>query len=87
MVETLGAPQNLWLNDRALIQYNAIVPVVGGGVARAHIGITGYSNYLEDYWPCAGGISAANAMFTQLDDLIQYTREGPDGSGRSRWTP
>ena len=27
-------------------------------------------NYLEVYWPCAGGLSAVNAIGTQLRDLI-----------------
>ena len=27
-------------------------------------------NYLEVYWPCAGGLSAANAIRTQLRDPI-----------------
>ena len=29
-----------------------------------------FTNYLEDYWPCAGGLSAVNAIGTQLRDLI-----------------
>ena len=36
-----------------------------------------YSNYLEDYWPCASGLSAVNAIGTQLQDLIN--------SGLTRW--
>ena len=29
--------------------------------------------YLENYWPCAGGFSAVNAIGTQqLHDLIPY---------------
>ena len=27
-------------------------------------------NYLEDYWPCTGGLSAVNAIGTQLRDPI-----------------
>ena len=27
---------------------------------------TRYSNYFEDYWPCAGGISAVNVIGIQL---------------------
>ena len=34
-------------------------------------------NYLEDYWPCVGGLSAANAICTQLRD--------PINSGLTRW--
>ena len=33
-------------------------------------GNTRYWNYLEDYWPCAGGLSAVNAIGTHLHDLI-----------------
>ena len=33
-------------------------------------GGTRYSNYLDDYWLCAGGLSAVNAIGTQLRDLI-----------------
>ena len=35
------------------------------------------SNYLEVYWPCAGGLSAVNAIGTQLRD--------PINSGLTRW--
>ena len=31
---------------------------------------TRYSRYLEDYYPCAGGISTVNAIGTKLRDLI-----------------
>ena len=34
-------------------------------------------NYLEVYWPCAGGLSAVNAIKTQLHD--------PINSGLTRW--
>ena len=34
-------------------------------------------NYLEDYWPCAGGLSEMNAIGTQLRD--------PTNSGLTRW--
>ena len=34
-------------------------------------------NYLEVYWPCAGGLSAVNAIGTQLRD--------PINSGLTRW--
>ena len=34
-------------------------------------------NYLEVYWPCAGGLSAVNAIGTQLRDPID--------SGLTRW--
>ena len=34
-------------------------------------------DYLEVYWPCAGGLSAVNAIRTQLCD--------PINSGLTRW--
>ena len=34
-------------------------------------------NYLEVYWPCASGLSAVNAIGTQLRD--------PINSGLTRW--
>ena len=34
-------------------------------------------NYLENYWPCAGELSAVNAIDTQLRD--------PMDSGLTRW--
>ena len=34
-------------------------------------------NYLEAYWPCAGGLSAVNAIGTQLRE--------PINSGLIRW--
>ena len=40
-------------------------------------GSTRYWNYLEVYWPCAGGLSAMNAIGTQLRD--------PINSGLTRW--
>ena len=50
----------------------------GCGKREAHInwsmvtckGSTRYSNYLEDYWPGAGGLSAVNAIGTQLRESI-----------------
>ena len=38
-------------------------------------------NYLEDYWSCAGGLSAVNAVGTQLRDLIV------DSGPINKWTP
>ena len=40
-------------------------------------GSTRFLNYREVYWPCAGGLSAVNAMGTQLRD--------PINSGLTRW--
>ena len=28
--------------------------------------------YLEEYWPCAGGLSAVNAIGTLLGDAMAY---------------
>ena len=59
----------------------------GCGKKEAHINSsmvtckdnTRYSNYLENYWPCAGGLSAVNtiASGTQLRD--------PINSGLTQW--
>ena len=55
------------------------VPLVGSGKREAPKkwskgitckGSTRYRNYLEDYWPCAGGLSAVNAIGTHLLDPI-----------------
>ena len=50
----------------------------GCGKREAHVnwsmvtcqGSTHYWNYLEDYWPCAGGLLAVNAIGPQLRDPI-----------------
>ena len=31
---------------------------------------TRYSNYLDDYWPCAGALSTVNVIGTQMRDRI-----------------
>ena len=57
----------------------------GRGKKEAHInwsmvtcqGSTRYWDYLDDYWPCTGGLSAVNAIGTQLRD--------PINSGLTRW--
>ena len=41
------------------------------------IGSAHYCNYLKDYWPCAGGPSAVNAIGTRLRE--------PTSLGLSRW--
>ena len=59
--------------------------ISGCGKREAHItwsmvtckGSTRYWNYLEDYWPCVGGLSAGSAIGTQLRDL--------ENSGLTRW--
>ena len=53
--------------------------MVHGDTYLNSIGRTRYSNYLTDYWwwSCAGGLSAVNAIGTQLRDLIN--------SGLARW--
>ena len=38
-------------------------------------GSTRYSNYLEDYWLCAGGLSAVNAIGAQRRDLVSSGTE------------
>ena len=38
---------------------------------------TRYWNYLEVYWPCAGGLSAVNAIGTQLRDPINSELGNP----------
>ena len=38
---------------------------------------TRYSNYPEDYWPCAGGLSAVDAIGMQLRGTIT--------SGLTQW--
>ena len=48
--------------------------MVHGDLPRQHSFET---NYLEVYWPCAGGLSAVNAIGTQLRD--------PINSGLTRW--
>ena len=61
------------------------IPSVGVGKERRTLigpwwckGSSHYWNYLEDYWPCAGGLSpAVNAIGTQLRD--------PINSGLARW--
>ena len=40
-------------------------------------GSTRHWNYLEDYWACAGGLSAVKSIGTQLRDTID--------SGLTRW--
>ena len=51
-----------------------LIPMVDVGKDRRTLlvhdhlqnGSTRYWNYLEAYWPCAGGLSAVNAIDTQL---------------------
>ena len=35
-------------------------------------GSTRYWNYLEEYWPCVGGLLVVNAIGTQLRDPMAY---------------
>ena len=46
------------------------------GEGRTFIDPWGYSNYLENCWPCAGGVSVVNCIGTQLRDPIN---SGPTG--------
>ena len=54
-----------WIKDKGLIKIC--------GPAKAALA----RNYLEIYWPYAGGLSAVNAIGTQLRD--------PINSGLTRW--
>ena len=49
--------------------------VIHGDLPRSKAALV--RNYLEVYWPCAGGLSAVNAIGTQLRD--------PINSGLTRW--
>ena len=63
-------------------QHAHFIPIIvyngGCGKREAHIdwsmvtckGSTRYWNYLEEYWPCACGLSAVNAIGTPLRDPI-----------------
>ena len=69
----------------AFFQHAPFIPIVGVGKERRTLighgdlqnGSTRYWNYLENYWPYAGGLSAVNAIGTQLRDAIN--------SGLTRW--
>ena len=39
--------------------------------------------YLEDYWPCAGGLSTVNAIGTQLHQNHPVVNEGVTRDGTS----
>ena len=62
----------------AFYQHAHFIPIVGVGKERRTLigpwlsanGSTHYWNYLEEYGPCAGGLSAVNAIGTQLRDPI-----------------
>ena len=65
-------------------QHAHFIPIVGVGKGAHQLvhgdlqnGCTHYWNYLEGHWPCAGGLSAVNAIGTQLRD--------PINSGLTRW--
>ena len=66
----------------AFYQHAHFIPIVvvgerGGADLLVHgdlqNGSTRYWNYLEDYWPYVGGLSAVNAIGTQLRDPILGT--------------
>ena len=44
-------------------------------------GSTRYWSYLEDNWPCAGGLWAVNAIGTQLRDPNDKIGSNPMGVG------
>ena len=52
-------------------------------------GSTRYWNYLENYWPCAGGLPAVNTIGTQLRDPTKLgadpmSADGIDGRCREK---
>ena len=65
--------------------YKSYVNHSGYGKREANIncpmetskGNTRYWNYLQGYWPCAGGLSAVNTIGTRLRDLVNV--------GLTRW--
>ena len=64
--------------------YNHSIPIGGVGNRRRTLvgpwwckSSTRHWNYLEDYWPCAGGLSAVKTMGTQL--------RGPINSRLAHW--
>ena len=68
---------------RRYFQHARFIPIVGVGKRGAYYlsmvtcqGSTRW-NYLEVYWPCAGGLSAVNAIGTHL--------RNPKHSGLTRW--
>ena len=42
-----------------------------GALISWPVGLLCYTSYLEDHWPWAGGISAMNAIGTQMHDQIR----------------
>ena len=60
----------LYLHHKLLEENNSNQQVV-------QIDVQQFIHYLEVYWPCAGGLSAVNAIGTQLRD--------PINSGLTRW--
>ena len=71
--------------SRRYFQHAHFIPIVGVGKRGEYKLIHGVlpskaapvRNYLEVYWPYAGGLSAVNAIGTQLRD--------PINSGLARW--
>ena len=56
-----------------------IIPIVSVEKERGTVMVRGGTckgstrlDYFEVYWPCAGGLSAVNAIGTQWRDLINY---------------
>ena len=50
-------------------------------------GSTRYWNDLEDYWPCAGGLLAVNAIGTHLGDLKKLGTDPMVVGILNKWTP
>ena len=56
---------------RRYFQHVHFIPTVGVWERETHIKKAALvRNYFEVYWPCAGGLSAMNAIGTQLRDPI-----------------
>ena len=53
---------------------------VGKDLSVTKKGSTRYWKYLEDYWPCAGGLSAVNTIGMQLRDLINLGTDPMDAT-------
>lgn len=48
-------------------------------------GSTHKSSHLEDYWPCAGGLSTAKAIGRYNSGTYPITVDGSDGYRSGRW--
>ena len=60
-----------------IVSVQLTTSIIGNLIRLIHIllyvmTIHTYIPYLEDYWPCAGGLSAMNSIGTHLGDPINY---------------